>query len=124
MSVIDACARCQGTLEQQTEAIKIAFAVLKAIEVDDASEANSVTFATLLKAVSSLLPAGGERNKVASAVFQKAKAAGLLEVNILRNLRKTVDGAVWVSLTDEVSDQNGNFDYTKLPASWCKNVKQ
>ena len=121
-AAIDACARCQGTMEQQTEAIKIAFAILKAIEVDDFVETNEVTYATLLRAVASLLPAGNERNQVASAVFEKARKNGLVEFNTITNLRKSVDAQVMLKLVGDIADKNGNFDYRDLPAAWTKNV--
>jgi hypothetical protein len=122
-AAIDACARCQGTMEQQTEALKIAFAILKAIDADPSTRPNQVTYATVLKGVSFLLPAGGERNKIASAVFEKARKAGLVEFATLKNLRKSVDAEVIRVLLAGVVDQYGNFDYNDLPPAWSKNCK-
>jgi hypothetical protein len=122
-AAIDACARCQGKLEHQTEAIKIAFAVLKASEGDPYARPNHTTYATLLNAVAFLLPAGKERNQVASAVFDKARTGGLVEFNTVKNLRKSVDSQVMLQLMEGVTDKNGNFDYADLPAAWSKNVK-
>jgi hypothetical protein len=121
-AAIDACARCQGTMEQQTEAIKIAFAILKATEVDDHVTPNNVTYSTLLRAVSYLLPAGAERNKVASAVFEKAKNAGLVDSTTVKNLRQAVDSEVMLTMFEGIADQNGSFDYNNVPAAWTKNV--
>jgi hypothetical protein len=121
-TAIDACARCQGSMEQQTEALKIAFAIFKSAKADDYARLNQVTYSTVLKAVGFLLPAGGERNKIASAVFEKAKKAGLVEFGALKNLRKSVDHDVMVGLMEGNTDKNGNFDYNDLPASWSKNT--
>jgi hypothetical protein len=122
-AAIDACARCQGTMEQQTEALKISFAIVKAIDADPTTRPNQVTYATVLKGVSFLLPAGNERNKIASAVFEKARKAGLVEFATLKNLRKSVDAEVMMTLLEGVVDQYGNFDYADLPAAWSKNCK-
>jgi hypothetical protein len=122
-AAIDACARCQGRLEQQTEAIKIAFAVLKASEGDSTAKPNHNTYAYLLNAVAFLLPAGNERNQVASAVFEKARKGGLVQFDTVKNLRKSVDAQVMNKLMEGVVDKNGNFDYAQLPAAWSKNVK-
>ena len=83
-TAIDACARCQGKLEHQTKAIKIAFAVLKVSKGDPYAKPNHTTYATLLNAVAFLLPAGKERNQVASAVFEKATMAALWSLPLSR----------------------------------------
>ena len=123
-AAIHACSRVQGSLEQQTEAIKIAFAVLKAAEAEDdrSCQPNQMTFSTLLRAVGFLLPPGKERNKVACALFQKAKKGGLVDFSVLMNLRKSVDAEVMTTVLDGVGDKYGNFDYNDVPAEWCKNV--
>ena len=123
-SAIDACARCQGSMEQQTEALKIAFAIFKSAQADAAIRVNGTTFSTVLKAVGYLLPAGNERNQVASAIFEKAKNAGMVEVNGVKTLRKCVDHVVMVKLMEGTAvDQYGNFDYYNMPAAWTKNTK-
>lgn len=122
-SAIDACARCQGTVEQQTAAFKIAFAILKASEGDKSAKPNQATYGILLKAVSFLLPPGKERNQIASAVFDKARKAGLVEFATITNLRKCVDAEVMIQLMDGLCDQNGTFTYESLPPAWSKNVR-
>jgi hypothetical protein len=123
-NAIDACARCQGTEQQKTEAMKIAFAILKTIEMDEHAEPDAATYSTLLRAVSFLMGAGPERNKVAKAVFEKAKKGGLVEFNAVRNLRRVVDAAVMREALEGRADRNGVFDYTTLPLQWSRNVKE
>ena len=122
-AAIDACARCQGNSEQQTEALKIAFAISKAIDADPFVQPNSTTFVTLLNVAAFLLPAGTERNSVASAVFEKAKKAGLVEASTIKSLRKAVDGEVFQQLLECVVDRNGGADLSEIPAAWSKNVQ-
>ena len=121
-SAIDACAKCQGTTQQQTDALKIAFAILKAIQAEPDMQPNHVTFATLLKATGALLPGGEERNKIAQAVFAKAQQAGMVDYYTLANLRKSVEVHVLQSLLKDMQDSQGSIDYKKIPQLWCKNV--
>lgn len=120
---IDACARCQGTTKQQTEALKIAFAILKSIQLEQDMEANHVTFATILKATAFLLPAGEERNKVASALFEKARAAGMVDVEMIKNMRKAVDNNVMQELLQNLQDKKGHVNYNNIPPAWSRNVR-
>jgi hypothetical protein len=122
-AAIDACARTRGTPEQQTEAIKIAFAVLKASEGDSCALPNHGTFRNLMMGVGNLMPAGKDRNQVASAVFEKAKKAGLVEFGLIKNLRKSVDAQVMTLLMEGNVDKNGNFNPDALPPKWSRNVK-
>ena len=120
---IDACARCQGTSQQQTEALKIAFAILKSIQMEPGMEPNHVTYTTVLKATAFLLPAGEERNKVASALLDKARAAGMVDLNMIKNMRKAVDNHIMQELMIELQDKKGHVDYNNIPPSWSRNVR-
>lgn len=123
-TALDACARCQGDLTQQTDALKIAFAILKAVQQDPSIEANSLTFSTLLRAVAFLLQPGDERNSLATAVFEKAKKAGMADFRVLMQLRKTVDSGKLVELLDGLTqDRTGNFDFNTAPPGWSRNVR-
>lgn len=121
-NAIDACARCQGSAEQQTEAIRIAFAILKTMEMDEAFNPNEGTYSTLIRAISFLMPAGKERNHLASLVFDKAKKAGLVEFDCVKNLHKTVDRETLRTLLDGRLDRTGVFKYQDLPPAWSRNV--
>lgn len=121
-AAIDACARCQGSPEQKTESIKIAFAILKTIEMDDDNQPNAGTYSTLIRALNFLMPSGAERNKVAKAVFEKAKKAGLVEQLTLKNLRLAVDSESFRTALEENLDRNGEFVFSSLPSAWKKNA--
>jgi hypothetical protein len=121
-NAIDACARCQGSADQKTESVKIAFAILKTIEMDDEIDPNSATFATLIRALNFLMPSGDERNNVAKAVFEKAKKAGLVDVVTLKNLKLVLDAGSMRAALEGKLDQNGEFNYSNLPNAWKKNA--
>jgi hypothetical protein len=121
-NAIDACARCQGNVEQQTEAMKIAFAILKTIEMDDLSKPDAVTYSTIMRAVTFLMPDGQERQKVAVAVFEKAKKNGLVEFATVRNLRRAVNAETMRTALEGKVDRNGSFDYSELPLAWSRNA--
>jgi len=86
-------------------------------------EANHVTYGTVLKATAFLLPAGEERNKVASALFEKARTAGMVDLNMIMNMRKAVDNTVMRELFQDLQDKKGHFDYSNIPPAWSRNVR-
>jgi hypothetical protein len=123
-TAIDACARTRGDAEQQTAALKIAFAIFKAVNVSEVMDPNHVTYATLLKAASFLMPPGDERNKVAEAVFSKAVAAGMVEGAVVKNLQKATDASVLQRLLKDMQEAgSGHIDYRRIPPLWSKHVK-
>lgn len=123
-TAIDACARTRGDADQQTAALKIAFAIFKAVNVSEVMQPNHVTYATLLKAASFLMPPGDERNKVAEAVFSKAVAAGMVEGAVVKNLQKATDASVLQRLLKDMQEAgSGHIDYRRIPPLWSKHVK-
>lgn len=135
-SALEACART-GTFSssssspqidemknraQQLAALKIAFAIFKLVERDEL--ANQVIFATMLKVVGNLLPSSPERNDIASKVFAKAVARGVVDGYVLACLKRAVDADVFHTLlAPEITpDHNGHLDFQKLPYQWSRNV--
>lgn len=123
-TAIDACARCQGSPDQKTESLKIAFAILKTTEMDEEVEPDTGTYSTLIRALNFLMPSGDERNGVAQAVFEKAKKAGLVELLTVKNLRMVLDSQTMRTALDGNLERNGEFDYAKLPNAWKRNVSK
>lgn len=129
-TAIDVCGRCGDVIaniqspsssKNQLAALQIAIAILRAIEVEgqrkDANNSttlsfqpNAATYGKLLRAVGSLLPSGAERNKVATAVFKKAIAAGQVDMSVVRNLQKAADVEVIREFFPEsgITVQNGH----------------
>ena len=121
-AALDVCARTKGTVEQQTTALKIAFAVFKSIQLEkEKMTANHVTFGSLLHAVAFLMPPSDERNSVASATFSKAVTAGQVDQTVVRNLQKACDAEVYHRLLEQ--DRERYIDFDKLPPAWGRNVR-
>ena len=53
--------------------LKIAFAILKTVEMDEFCSPDAGTYSTLIRAVTFLMPRGDARNKIALSVFEKSK---------------------------------------------------
>lgn len=122
--VIDACARtpAQGNPKQQGEALKIAFAVYKALKQSKKDKANNVTYGLLFKTAKNLLPEGEERDKVVKAVFDKCKVDGQVDSGVLRQLRQAAGGAFYNELlAGNALDSDGHVDYRAVPAEWRRN---
>lgn len=121
---LDSCARCQGNVDQQTAALKIAFAVLKAINLDPTMEATAMTYATILRAISFLLEPGDQRNQVGKTVFEKAVKAGMVDFRVLLQLKKSVHSTILSEVLQGVQqDRSGNFDFNAIPPGWNRNVR-
>lgn len=120
-AVIDACARCNGNHEQQANALKIAFAVNKAI-LAAKLEPNSITYSTLLKAAKALLPEGDVRNQVLRAVFERAKNSGYVDYNVLKAFDQAADRELYHELLKVAEDKNGFITMKNLPVEWKKNA--
>jgi hypothetical protein len=130
-TAMDACTKTRGTPAQQTAALKIAFAIFKTMEITNNIVPNHVTYGTLLKAISALVPLGDEtRNTLSKAVFDKATKAAQVDRNVIQQLQKSCDTAVLQSLllsdpnnSMRQTSNNGNIDYEKIPIQWSKNVR-
>eukprot|EP00537_Pseudo-nitzschia_pungens_P012674 CAMPEP_0172398754 /NCGR_PEP_ID=MMETSP1061-20121228/37784_1 /TAXON_ID=37318 /ORGANISM="Pseudo-nitzschia pungens, Strain cf. pungens" /LENGTH=599 /DNA_ID=CAMNT_0013131393 /DNA_START=126 /DNA_END=1925 /DNA_ORIENTATION=- len=123
-TAIDACARCQGSPDQKTESLKIAFAILKTIEMDKEVEPDGATYSTLIRALNFLMPSGEERNKVGRAVFEKAKKGGFVELLTLKNLRMVLDSESMREALEGNLERSGEFNYASLPNAWKRNANK
>ena len=117
-AVIDACSRCQGTGEQQVQALKIAFAVNKALVAADGIEPNETTFSNLIRCAQYLIPPGDERNSVCKAVFQAAIKAGLVDSGVLRALQAAAGRSLFEEVAGETVDKTGHIQYDAIPFEW------
>lgn len=122
LTAIDACAKTRGTGKEQVEALKIAFAILKTVELDKNVTPNEDTYNNIIKAVAYLLPDGSERTKIALAAFEKAKTSGKVSVDVVRTLRKALDNETMRDTLRPLETSTGFIDYTKIPTAWSKNI--
>jgi len=121
-AAIDACARCQGTGEQQVQALKIAFAINKALIAADGVEPNGSTFGNLIRCAQYLIPAGDERNSVCKAVFQSAIKAGQVDRGVLRALQAAADRSLFDEVAGVTVDKMGHVQYDAIPFEWRKHA--
>lgn len=126
-AVLFACAQTKGTDQELLVALRIAFAVHKAMQLDTniVGSGNHITFATLLRAVGNLLPAGSEeRNPIATAVLEKAIAVGQVDRNVIKALQRACDSTVYArSLSKDMTLlSSGCFDWDSIPEQWSRNV--
>jgi len=113
-----------STLECETTALKIAFALLKTMIVDGVTP-TSETYSKLLLCTRNVMPTGEERTKIAESVFNKAKDAGMADKNVLRALQQTVDSSYWQEfiVSNHLVTEPGRYDWDKIPNHWQKNAR-
>ena len=124
---MEACSKCRGTGDQQAQALRVAFAVNKALlqassRTGSSVEPNHLTYAALMKCAQKLMPAGKERNDVARAVFQRCVKAGMVDTNVLRQLQMASDREEFYDLCKPLLDVKGRVQFDDLPSDWNKNV--
>lgn len=86
-------------------------------------EPNQITYATLMWAASKLMSQSKERNEIIVKVLDKAKAAGMVGSDVLRNFRKTVYSKVARKELDAMHDAKGFIDFKKVPKQWRRNLR-
>ena len=126
-AALEACCTNNAAPHQQTAALKIAFAVFRAAEQDASVKIGHGLYATLLKAVSVLLPpdsSGTERNDLATAVFRKACKAGQVHPSVVRSLQSAVSSTHLKTLLEPMIGDYGAIQYDKIPAAWSKHVSR
>ena len=122
-AVIEACARTKGTGDQQVKALKIAFAVRKAMSAAEGVYPNCITYISLLKCVQNLMPRSEERNSVAKAVFLDARQASVVNSRVLREFQMASDRHVFDELAAECLDKQGNVNADQIPSEWSKKAQ-
>lgn len=112
-----------STVQCETTALKIAFAILQTMKVDNITP-TSETYAKLLMCARNLMPPGPERTKVAESVLLKAKEAGMADKKVLVVVQQTVESSFWHEFcsTEHLLNDSGRIDWDKVPFAWKKNA--
>jgi len=107
------------------EALRIAFAISKCIELDPDFEPDDETYGNLVKAGAYLLPDGKERMNVITSVLTKCIDAGQFSSYVVRYLRRGITSdCVLPELLWPFRNSIGVMEFEgKIPPAWCRNVK-
>ena len=121
-SVLNACAFTVGDLEEQSQSIRIANAMLVGLDESPYGKPDHITYGTYLKVVTNQMPIESEaRNQIVEAVFRKCAKDGMVGELVLRQLKemggmeKTYEKLLGKSIKEELSPRD-------LPSSWTRNV--
>mmetsp|Transcript_54946 Transcript_54946/g.164578 ORF Transcript_54946/g.164578 Transcript_54946/m.164578 type:complete len:728 (-) Transcript_54946:135-2318(-) len=90
------------------------------------SRPDAVTYGTMLKCVSNLVPPGQTRDGMASSLFGRCRDDGLVSTMVLGQLRRAASpGAVDELLSSAAGGSGGKaVDISDLPKEWKKNAKE
>ncbi|KAL9188006.1 hypothetical protein ACHAXT_006384 [Thalassiosira profunda] len=114
-SVLNACAFSIGDLEEQSEAIEIANAMLKGLHRSPHGRPDQVTYGTYLKVINNQMPEGHARDHLVETVFRKCAKEGMVGEMVLRQLREMGMEETYESLVG--SSMWGEVDLRDLPKS-------
>eukprot|EP00584_Thalassiosira_punctigera_P014760 CAMPEP_0172553960 /NCGR_PEP_ID=MMETSP1067-20121228/52547_1 /TAXON_ID=265564 ORGANISM="Thalassiosira punctigera, Strain Tpunct2005C2" /NCGR_SAMPLE_ID=MMETSP1067 /ASSEMBLY_ACC=CAM_ASM_000444 /LENGTH=674 /DNA_ID=CAMNT_0013342243 /DNA_START=166 /DNA_END=2191 /DNA_ORIENTATION=+ len=119
-SVLNACAFSIGDLEEQSQALDIANAMLVGLDEGPYGRPDQVTYGTYLKVINNQMPAGEAQDQVVEAVFRKCAKDGMVGEMVLRQLREMGMEEVFEKLVGK--SFWGEFNLSDLPREWTCNV--
>lgn len=119
-SVLNACAFSIGDLEEQSEAIEIANAMLVGLEKSPHGKPDQVTYGTYLKVINNQMPVSEARDKVIETIFRKCALDGMVGEMVIRQLKEMDMEAMFERITG--SSMWGKLNLSELPSEWTVNV--
>lgn len=119
-AVINSCAYCMDEETEKRQALEIALATYKELErTPSHGKPNHVTYATMVAALTNLLPPSESRSAGVSSIFKRCCETGQVDGLVMRRLQR--------ALTKEELDQlcpgslvleDGRINTESLPAEW------
>lgn len=119
-SVLNACAFTVGDLDEQSQAIEIANAMLKGLDESPYGKPDQVTYGTYLKVINNQMPPSEPRDQVVETLFRKCAKDGMVGEMVLRQLREMGLEEVYESLMG--GQMWGETKLSDLPHEWTCNV--
>jgi len=122
-AVINCCAFCLNDNAEKREALRIALETYKELErTPDYGKANHVTFATMIGALSNLLPPSSERTAAIETIFNRAKECGQVDHMIIRRVQTSLTPAEMKKVCPGVKmSQDG---LSNIPSDWQRNMRR
>ena len=124
-SVINSCAFCINDESEKREALKIALATYKESERSTSKNGkpNHVTYATMLGALSRLLPPSVERTAAIGSIFKRCCETGQVDWHVLRRMQSILTA---IELREVFSEAmvapGGTIIAEKIPADWHRKI--
>ena len=119
-SVLNACAFSVGDLEEQSQAMEIASAMLVGLEKSPYGKPDQVTYGTYLKVINNQMPVSESRDQVVETVFRKCAMDGMVGEMVIRQLREMGMEEVYENLVG--ASTWGEIDLNVFPSEWTCNV--
>jgi pentatricopeptide repeat protein len=120
-TTINAAAFTTGSAEERLNAFNIATYCYKGLRDSDHAESNQVTFGTMLKAISKLIPDNlSERDDWAKVVFEESCKLGYVNDFVLREFHQSASPSLCRQLLPNYTF--GKISIKSLPDEWSKKV--
>lgn len=128
-TVFNACAFSAFTPDaEKKQALKIAVNLFNEMQKSDVKP-DAITYGMMIKCIANLMPRGKIRNRMASDLFNKCKAEGLVNGLVFDEIRRAVPGAVISELLQDVFRKKNSkrkklseLSLRDLPYSWKASV--
>jgi hypothetical protein len=119
-SVLNACAFSIGDLEEQSQAIEIANAMLVGLDESPYGKPDQVTYGTYLKVINNQMPLTEARHQVVETVFRKCAKDGMVGEMVLRQMREMGLEEIYENLVGKTIW--GELKLSDFPSEWTCNV--
>ena len=128
---LNACAFSAHTEEKERkEALKIAVTIFNEMQKSKTVKPDSITFGMLLKSFANLMPKGPARDNMATQIFKKCCADGLVNDLVFNEVRRATSPKILRNLlTDSLNNKSkkkrlNELQLWDLPKKWKVNVKE
>ena len=122
-TTINAAAFTTGSVEERLHAFNIARYCYEGLRDSDHAESNHVTFGTMLKAISNLIPSDlSERDYWAKLVFEESCQLGCVNDFVLRQFLRAASPSLRRQLLPNYKSGNMSIESIHLPYEWSKKV--
>lgn len=115
-AVINACAFTIGDEVETKEALRIATAAYKSLEIYDTP--NHVTYSCFLRACLNLIPEGPSQESALLLVFRKCRDHGQVTEMILQILSRALSKQQVETIVGINADPSGNISIDSVPTAW------
>lgn len=123
-AVINSCAYCMDEAAEKRQALEIALATYKELErTPSHGKPNHVTYATMVTALTNLLPPSTSRSAAVSSIFKRCRETGQVDGLVIKRLQGALTREEMSQLCPEsLVKSEGRINAESIPTEWRQNL--
>ena len=123
-AVINSCAYCVGDAAEKRQALEIALATYKELERTPAhGKPNHVTYATMVAALTNLLPPSESRSAAVTSIFKRCNETGQVDGLVIKRLQGALTKEeMGLICPESLVMADGRIGAEMIPQEWRQNL--